>query len=54
MTNLVDDKIKDLMTIKGDIGLTGKVGLFSGLREDEIVYIHDKETCINPWLLLLS
>lgn len=46
--NFVDDKIKDLMTIKGDIGLTGKVGLFSGLREDEIVYIHDKETCTNP------
>ena len=46
--NFVADKIKDLMTIKGDIGLTVKVGLFSGLREDEIVYIHDKETCTNP------
>ena len=46
--NFVVDKIKDLMTIKGDIGLTVKVGLFSGLREGEIVYIHDKETCTNP------
>jgi intergrase/recombinase len=45
--NFVADKIKDLMTIQGDIGLTVKVGLFSGLREDEIVYVHDKEICSN-------
>ena len=36
------------MTIKGGIGLTVKVGLFSGLREGEIVYIHDKGACTNP------
>jgi hypothetical protein len=35
------------MGIQGEIGLTIKVGLFSGLREDEIVYIHDKEICRN-------
>jgi hypothetical protein len=45
--NFVADKIKDLMTIQGEIGLAVKVGLFSGLREDEIVYIHDKEICTN-------
>jgi intergrase/recombinase len=45
--NFVADKIKDLMAIQGEIGLTIKVGLFSGLREDEIVYIHDNEICSN-------
>jgi ABC-type antimicrobial peptide transport system permease subunit len=30
--NFVVNKIKDLMTIQGEIGLTVKVGLFSGLR----------------------
>ena len=45
--NFVADRIKGLMTIQGDIGLTVKVGLFFGLREDEIVYIHDKEICSN-------
>jgi len=34
--NFVADKIKELMGIKGEIGLTIKVGLFSGLREDEM------------------
>ena len=31
--NFVVNKIKDLMAIQGEIGLTVKVGLFSGLRE---------------------
>jgi hypothetical protein len=35
------------MEIQGHIGLTIKVGLFTGLREEEIVYIHDKEICNN-------
>ena len=35
------------MAIQGEIGLTIKVGLFSGLPEDEIVYIHDNEICSN-------
>jgi intergrase/recombinase len=35
------------MAIQGDLGLTVKVGLFSGLREDEIIYMHNKETCNN-------
>jgi len=37
--NFVANKIRDLLAIQGDIGLTIKVGLFSGLREDEIIYI---------------
>ena len=33
------------MGIQGDIGFTIKVGLFSGLREDEMIYSHSKEIC---------
>jgi hypothetical protein len=43
--NFVANKIGDLLAIQGDIGLTIKVGLFSGLREDEIIYMHNKEIC---------
>ena len=45
--NFVANKIRDLLAIQGDIGLTIKVGLFSGLREDEIIYMHNKEICTN-------
>ena len=45
--NFVSNKVKDLLAIQGDIGLTVKVGLFSGLREDEIIYMHNKEACEN-------
>jgi intergrase/recombinase len=35
------------LAIQGDLGLTIKVGLFSGLREDEIIFMHNKEKCNN-------
>ena len=45
--NFVANKIKDLMTIQGEIGLTVKIGLFTGLREEEIIYIHNTDICGN-------
>jgi hypothetical protein len=33
------------MSIPGDIGYTCKLGLFCGLREQEILYIKEKPTC---------
>jgi intergrase/recombinase len=45
--NFVADKIKELMCIQGEIGLTVKVGLFSGLREEEIVHLHRMQVCRN-------
>jgi hypothetical protein len=35
------------MSIPGDIGFVVKIGLFTGLREEELYYIHDKEVCNN-------
>ncbi|MFY9871360.1 MAG: hypothetical protein WAK17_16720, partial [Candidatus Nitrosopolaris sp.] len=31
----------------GEIGFTVRMGLFTGLREEELYYIHDRETCNN-------
>src|SRR5215208_1821940 len=45
--NFVSNKVKTLLAIQGDLGLTIKVGLFSGLREDEIIFMHNKEICNN-------
>jgi intergrase/recombinase len=43
----IQEKINKLLTIPGDMGFVVKVGLFSGLREDEARYIHGKQICTN-------
>jgi intergrase/recombinase len=43
--NYVVNKIEKLTRIQGVIGFIIKVGLFSGLREEEIIYSHSKEIC---------
>jgi intergrase/recombinase len=45
--NYVVNKVKDLMAIPGEIGLTVKVGLYSGLRQEEIIYLHNTDICNN-------
>jgi intergrase/recombinase len=45
--NFVEAKLKQLLKVEGEIGLTIRIGLFTGLREDEIVYAHDMEICSN-------
>lgn len=45
--NFVEVKLKQLLKVEGEIGLTVRIGLFSGLREDEIVYVHNMEICNN-------
>jgi hypothetical protein len=36
-----------LVAIPGEIGLTVKVGLYSGLRQEEIIYLHNTDICNN-------
>ena len=43
----IQEKINKLLAIPGDMGFVVKIGLFSGLREDEARYIHRKEICAN-------
>ncbi|MFZ0513240.1 MAG: hypothetical protein WAM14_16640 [Candidatus Nitrosopolaris sp.] len=45
--NYVLNSVKKLLTIPGEIGLTIKVGLYSGLRQEEIVYLHNTAICTN-------
>jgi hypothetical protein len=39
--NYLQSKTNALMTIPGEIGFTVRMGLFTGLREEELYYIHD-------------
>ena len=45
--NYVLNSVKKLITIPGEIGLTIKVGLYTGLRQEEIVHLHKTEVCTN-------
>lgn len=41
------NKLTSLMGIPGHIGFIIRVGLFTGLREEELYYIYNKEICDN-------
>ena len=45
----VEEKISKTMNIPGDIGFTCKLGLFSELREGEIIYIKQKQICLQSF-----
>jgi intergrase/recombinase len=45
--NYLEAKLKLLYQMNGEIGLIVKFGLFSGLREDEMVYVYNKPTCTD-------
>jgi len=45
--NFIEQKLKKLLAIQGDFGLIVRMGLYSGLREAELVYVHDMEICAN-------
>ena len=45
--NYVINKVKDLVAIPGEIGLTVKVGVYSGLRQEEIICLHNTNICSN-------
>jgi hypothetical protein len=38
--NYVLNSVKKLITIPGEIGITIKLGLYTGLRQEEILYLH--------------
>jgi intergrase/recombinase len=45
--NYLANKLKLLLEAKGDIGTILKFGLFSGLREEELVYVYSRPICQN-------
>ena len=45
--NYLAEKLRTVLQLQGEIGLIVKFAMFSGLREDELVYIYRKEICSN-------
>lgn len=45
--NYLQTKINALLAIAGEIGFTVRMGIFTGLREEELYYIHDRNICKN-------
>ena len=45
--NYLAEKLRTVLQLQGEIGLIVKFAMFSGLREDELVYIYRKEICPN-------
>ena len=45
----VAEKIDKIITIPGEIGYTCRLGLFCGLREQEIFYIKEKPICYQAY-----
>ncbi len=43
----LENKLKLVFDMNGEIGLIVKFGLFSGLREDELIYVYGKQICTN-------
>jgi intergrase/recombinase len=45
--NYLAEKLRTVLQFQGEIGLVVKFAMFSGLREDELVYVYKKEICSN-------
>lgn len=43
--HFIEESIKKIFELPGEIGFTVRVGLLSGLREREIIYIKEREVC---------
>jgi hypothetical protein len=47
--NFIEEKVKRIFEMPGEIGFIARFGLLSGLREQEIIYIKEKEICSNGY-----
>ena len=45
----IEEKVKKIFEMPGEIGFTARLGLLSGLREQELVYIKEKTICNNGY-----
>jgi hypothetical protein len=45
----IEEKVKRIFEMPGDIGFIARLGLLSGLREGELIYIKEKESCNNGY-----
>ena len=47
--NFIEEKITKIFQMPGEIACIARFGLLSGLREQEIIYINEKEICNNGY-----
>lgn len=45
----VEEKVKKVFEMHGEIGFTARLGLLTGLREQELIYIKEKPICQNGY-----
>ena len=45
----IEEKVKKIVMLPGEIGFIARLGLLSGLREKELIYIKDREVCNNGY-----
>ena len=43
--NFIEEKVKKIFENPGELGFTVLIGLLTGLREQEIIYIKEKSIC---------
>jgi intergrase/recombinase len=41
----IEEKVKKILALPGEIGFIARLGLLSGLREQELIYIKEKQVC---------
>jgi hypothetical protein len=41
----IEEKVKKIFALPGEIGFIARLGLLSGLREQELIYIKEKPIC---------
>ena len=41
----IEEKVKKIISLLGEIGFIARLGLLSGLREQELIYIKEKQVC---------
>ena len=41
----IEEKVKKIISLPGEIGFIARLGLLSGLREQELIYIKEKQVC---------
>jgi hypothetical protein len=45
----IEENVKKIILLPGEIGFIARLGLLSGLREQELIYIKEREVCINGY-----
>jgi hypothetical protein len=48
-TQFIEENVNKIATLPREIGFIARLGLLSGLREQELIYIKEREVCNNGY-----